>query len=60
MRILGYELAGEGLFQNGLSEDFGAGECGIHLSVQLFGGLKTGVENSNDLSLFGGGADGDI
>ena len=45
------------LLQDGLAEGIGAGEAGVDLPVQQFGGLKAGVEKPNDLGLFGGGAD---
>lgn len=57
MRILGNELAGERLLQDGLAECISMSEVSADLYVQHFGGLKPGVENPDDFGLFVGGAD---
>ena len=56
VRILGDELAGEGLLQDGLAKGVGRGEVGVDFSVQQFGSLKAGVEYPGDFALFSRGA----
>ena len=51
--ILGDELASKSFFQNRLAQHFGAGEGTFKLCVQFFSSVKAGIENLDDLGLFG-------
>ena len=57
--VLEDELAGEGLFQDGLAEGGAALQGGVDLPLVLLDGRELLVEKPHDLLLLGEGAEGD-